>query len=86
MTPEMARHLWSVVEKERREGETWMDACEREMYTAIVSEGYLQTKIAVYMSCLPVEVNRRMKRYGLRPRDRDKDKSAQRSPLVAVAR
>lgn len=61
-----AREFWAAVEKCRRQDETWMDACEREMYEAILAEGYPQVKIASVMSCSTVEVCRRIKRFGLR--------------------
>lgn len=70
MPLERSREIWAAVERCRRERESWIEACEREMYAAIVAEGHPQTMIAEYMSETKVGVNRRLGRLGLRPRDR----------------
>jgi hypothetical protein len=63
------REFWAFVERHRALGESWVDAAERLMYSAMVDEKISQNKIAEYMSTDKVTVNRRLQRYKLRPKD-----------------
>lgn len=65
--PERLRETWALIERWRRDDESWVDACERLLYAAMVREHYTQDQIAKFMSCSRGEVHRRMQRYSLRP-------------------